>query len=262
MMQPKLSDLERLARHAGEILRLGYEQEHQVSYKGVIDLVTEVDQQSEDYLLGEIKRMFPGHQIVSEEAGLLPGYGGDEWLVDPLDGTVNYAHGIPMFSVSIAYACNNQVRLGVVYDPMRDELFAGERGGGAWLNGRPLHASVVADLRRSLLVTGFPYDTWSNPVNNLDHFAAFSKLSQGVRRLGSAAIDLCYVAAGRFDGYWELSLRPWDLAAGGLVAEEAGATVTSMEGKGDILTPPCSLVAAAPGIHARMLEVLNGREKL
>jgi myo-inositol-1(or 4)-monophosphatase len=256
-MQPTLSDLERLARHAGEILRLGYEQEHEIKYKGVIDLVTEVDHKSEEYLLGEIKRMFPSHQIVSEEAGLLPGRGGDEWLVDPLDGTVNYAHGIPIFCVSIAYACDNEVVLGVVYDPMRDELFSAQRGQGAWMNGRALHASHPAELQRSLLVTGFPYDAWSNPVNNLDHFVAFSKISQGVRRLGSAAIDLCYVAAGRFDGYWELFLHPWDLAAGGLVAAEAGALVTNLQGQADILTPPCSLVAAPASIHGRILEVLN-----
>ncbi len=130
-MQPTLSDLERLARQAGEILRLGYEKEHQVNYKGAIDLVTEVDHQSEDLLLGEIQRLFPGHQIVSEEAGLVPGRIGDQWYVDPLDGTVNYAHGIPIFSVSIAYAHDGVVRLGVVYDPMRDELFAAERGQGA-----------------------------------------------------------------------------------------------------------------------------------
>ncbi len=127
-MQPSLSDLERLARQAGQILRLGYEQEHQVDYKGAIDLVTEVDRQSEDLLLGEIQRLFPGHQIVSEEIGLVPGRAGDQWYVDPLDGTVNYAHGIPVFSVSIAYAQNGVVKLGVIYDPMRDELFAAELG--------------------------------------------------------------------------------------------------------------------------------------
>ena len=256
-MAPTLSDLERLARQAGELLRLGYEQEHQVDYKGVIDLVTEVDRQSEEYLLGEIQRLFPGHQIVSEEAGLVPGHAGDEWFVDPLDGTVNYAHGIPFFSVSIAYAHNSQVVLGVVYDPMRDELFAAERDRGAWLNGRSLQVSKATELQRSLLVTGFPYDAWSTPHNNLEYFGRFAKSTQGVRRLGSAALDLCYVAAGRFDGYWELSLKPWDMAAGSLIAAEAGATLTTIGGQPDYLTPPCSLLAAPPFIHAKMLEVLN-----
>jgi len=187
----------------------------------------------------------------------VPGRLGDEWFVDPLDGTVNYAHGIPFFTVSIAYAHNGQVVLGVIYDPMRDELFAAEQDRGGWLNGRSLRVSKVTELQRSLLVTGFPYDTWSTPHNNLENFGRFAKSTQGVRRLGSAALDLCYVAAGRFDGYWELSLKPWDIAAGGLIASEAGATVTTIDGQPDYIIPPCSLLAAPPEIHAKMLVVLN-----
>ena len=256
-MNPALSDLERLARHAGELLRLGYEHEHQVDYKAVIDPVTEIDHQSEAFLLGEIQRIFPGHQIVSEEIGLVPGRAADHWYVDPLDGTVNYAHGIPFFSVSIAYALNGVMTLGVVYDPMRDELFSAERGQGSWCNGRRLQVSGVAEFQRSLLVTGFPYDAWSTPQNNLENFGRFARMTQGVRRLGSAALDLCYVAAGRFDGYWELSLKPWDLAAGGLIAAEAGAIVTNLTGQSDYLTPPCSLLAAPPSLHEKMLVVLS-----
>ena len=256
-MRPSLSDLERLARQAGELLHLGYEQEHQVDYKDIIDLVTEVDRQSEALILAEIQRSFPGHQIVSEEIGLVPGRAADQWFVDPLDGTVNYAHGIPIFSVSIAYARNGVVTLGTVYDPLRDELFAAERGQAARLNGRRLQVSRATELQRSLLVTGFPYDAWSTPQNNLENFSRFSKLTQGVRRLGSAALDLCYVAAGRFDGYWELSLKPWDLAAGGLIAAEAGAIVTNLAGQSDYLTPPCSLLAAPPSLHEKMLVVLS-----
>jgi len=254
-----LPDLERLARQAGELLRLGYEQEHQVDYKDVIDLVTEVDRQSEAFLLGEILGLFPGHQIVSEEIGLVPGNEIDQWYVDPLDGTVNYAHGIPIFTVSIAYARNGVVILGVVYDPMRDELFAAERGQGARCNGRKLQVSRATEFKRSLLVTGFPYDAWSSPRNNLENFGRFARMTQGVRRLGSAALDLCYVAAGRFDGYWELSLNPWDLAAGGLIAAEAGAVVTNLDGQSEHLTPPCSLLAAPPSLHAKMLEILSGK---
>jgi myo-inositol-1(or 4)-monophosphatase len=256
-MTPDLSDLERLARHAGEILRLGYEKEHQVNYKGVIDLVTEIDHQSEDYLLGEIKHLFPGNQIISEEAGVVSGRASEEWLVDPLDGTVNYAHGIPIFSVSIAYAQKGRVALAAVYDPLRDELFMAERGQGAHLNGKPIKVSKATELQRSLLVTGFPYDAWSTPNNNLDYFGHFSKSSQGVRRLGSAALDLCYVAAGRFDGYWELSLSPWDVAAGSLIAAEAGAVVTNLEGNTEILVPPCSLLAAPSDIHGIMMKVFT-----
>ena len=256
-MLPTLSDLQRLARQAGDILRAGYEGEHQVNYKGVIDIVTEVDHQSETFLLGEIQRLFPGHQIVSEEAGLLPGRDIDQWYVDPLDGTVNYAHGIPIFSVSIAYARAGVVNLGVVYDPMRDELFSAERGQGASCNGRRLQVSQVMELGRSLLVTGFPYDAWSTSHNNLEYFGRFTRMTQGVRRLGSAALDLCYVGAGRFDGYWELSLKPWDMAAGSLIAAEAGARVTDPEGQPYSLIPPCALLAAPPVIHAKMLEVMN-----
>lgn len=257
-MKPTLSDLERLARQAGELLHRGYGQEHQVDYKDVIDPVTEVDHQSETFLLGEIQRLFPGHQIISEEIGLVPGRAGDQWYIDPLDGTVNYAHGIPFFTVSIAYARDGVMTLGVIYDPMRDELFAAEQGLGAWCNGRRLHVSAVTEFERSLLVTGFPYDTWSTPHNNLEFFGRFARMTQGVRRLGSAALDLCYVAAGRFEGYWELSLKPWDVAAGGLIAAEAGAVVTNLAGQSDYLIPPCSLLAAPPSLHTKMLEILNG----
>ncbi|MGA2505145.1 MAG: inositol monophosphatase family protein [Anaerolineales bacterium] len=258
-MNPTLSDLEQLARQSGEILRLGYGREHQVNYKHAIDPVTEVDRQSEKLLLGEIQSHFPGHQIVSEEAGLVPGRIADQWFVDPLDGTVNYAHGIPIFCVSIAYAHEGGVTLGVIYDPMRDELFSAERGQGAWCNGTKIQVSSVKDIRRSLLVTGFPYDAWTTEHDNLDNFGRFARITQGVRRLGSAALDLCYVAAGRFDGYWELTLNPWDLAAGGLIASEAGAVVTNLDGQKDILIPPCSLLATTPGLYPKMLEVLNDK---
>jgi myo-inositol-1(or 4)-monophosphatase len=141
---------------------------------------------------------------------------------------------------------------------MRDEMFAAGRGRGAHCNGRRLHASQATEFQRSLLVTGFPYDTWSTPRNNLEYFGRFAMITQGVRRFGSAALDLCYVGAGRFDGYWELSLNPWDVAAGGLVAAEAGAVITNLDGQDDYLTPPCSLLAAAPGLHGKMLEILRG----
>ena len=257
-MQPTLSYVENLARQAGAILRAGYNTEHQVGYKGVIDLVTEVDHQSEKFLLGEIQKDFPGHHIFSEETGIIQGNDEDVWYVDPLDGTVNYAHHIPIFCVSIGYAAHGTVKLGAVYDPMRDEMFLAERGKGAFLNGRPLRVSSVTELQRSLLVTGFPYNAWDTPQDNFANFVKFGKLSQGVRRLGSAAIDLCYVAAGRFEGFWEMALNPWDVAAGGLIAEEAGARVTNVNGEPDYISPPQSVVASTPGIHTRMLEELNG----
>ena len=256
-MQPTLSYVENLARQSGAILKAGYETEHQVGYKGVIDLVTEVDHQSEEFLLGEIRKDFPDHHIFSEESGIIQGSDEHTWYVDPLDGTVNYAHHIPIFCVSIAYAFQGRLTLGAVYDPMRDEMFLAERGQSSYLNGRRLRVSTVTELQRSLLVTGFPYNAWDTPQDNSNNFIKFGKLSQGVRRLGSAALDLCYVAAGRFDGFWEMALNPWDVAAGGLIAEEAGARVTNVSGEADYLSPPQSVIACTPGIQARMLEELR-----
>lgn len=256
-MQPTLSYLEQLARQAGAILHAGYNMEHQVGYKGVIDLVTEVDHQSEKFLLGEVQKDFPGHHIFSEESGVIQGNAEHIWYIDPLDGTVNYAHHIPIFCVSIAYSSHGSLSLGAIYDPMRNEMFLAERGKGAYLNGHPLNVSAATELQRSLLVTGFPYTAWNTPQDNFANFVKLAKLTQGVRRLGSAALDLTYVAAGRFDGYWEISLNAWDVAAGGLICEEAGARVTNIKGESDYLSSPQSVVASTPGIHARLLEELN-----
>lgn len=256
-MQLTLSYIENLALQAGSILRAGYNKEHEIKYKGIIDPVTEIDRQSEDYLLGEVQRDFPDHHIFSEESGVIKGNDEHIWYIDPLDGTVNYAHNIPIFSVSIGYAYKGDLTFGAVYDPMRDELFLAERGKGATLNGKPIHVSETTELQKSLLVTGFPYDAWNTEHDNFANFIKFGKLSQGVRRFGSAALDLCYVASGRFDGFWELSLKPWDVAAGGLVCQEAGAHITNVKGESDFISPPQSVVATTPGIHARMLEELK-----
>ncbi len=257
MKSPTLSELEELARRAGSILREGYNKKHQVSYKGVIDLVTEVDRASEEFLLKEINRRWPGGHIMAEESGVTQGDNSQSWYIDPLDGTVNYAHHIPIFSVSIGYAHQGRMQIGVVYDPMRDEMFSAERGQGAHLNESALHVSNARELQQSLLVTGFPYDAWNTPNDNFDNFVRLAKMSQGVRRLGSAALDACYVAAGRFDGFWELSLKPWDVAAAGLIAEEAGAIVTDVNGKADYLSPPQSIIAAAPAIHSKIMDALK-----
>lgn len=256
-MKPTLQYLKDLALQAGKILRAGAEQDFQVMHKGVIDLVTEFDHRSEAYLLGKIQQDFPHHRIVSEEIGLVQGDDCCAWYIDPLDGTVNYAHHIPLYTVSIAYAQGGQVMLGVVYDPSRDELYSAERGLGAWLNDRRITVSEAKSLDQSLLVTGFPYDIRSHPQNNLDNYARFALHSQGVRRFGSAALDLVYLAAGRVDGFWEIRLMPYDIAAGGLIAEEAGAIVTNIGGDRDYLTAPCSILAATPGIHAEMLALLK-----
>ena len=256
-MEPTLELLESLARQAGEILRQGQLSGFEISFKGEIDLVTEVDRRSEDFLLAEIARQFPSHRVIAEESGEVQGDCECAWFIDPLDGTVNYAHSVPFFAVSIGYQKRGEMRLGVVYDPMRDECFSAERGRGAWLNGKPLHPSRQTSLIHSLLVTGFPYDIRTNPENNLDHYTRFSLSSQGVRRMGSAALDLCYVAAGRFEGFWEIQIKTYDIAAGGLIAEEAGAVVTDVHGSSQYLSEPVSILAAVSGIHAEMLGLLN-----
>jgi myo-inositol-1(or 4)-monophosphatase len=256
-MRPTLKDLDLFVRGAGEILRAGYERAHQVKYKGVIDLVTEVDHQSEAYLIGEIQKRFLDHYILAEESGETLGDKDHIWYIDPLDGTVNYAHHIPIFCVSVAYASRGTVMLGAVYDPLRDEMFTTERGKGAFLNNKPIHTSVTTELQKSLLVTGFPYDTWNTKQDNFYNFEKLGKLTQGVRRFGSAALDACYVGAGRFDGFWELSLKPWDVAAAGLVAEEAGARVTNIDGNPDYISAPQSIICAAPGIYDELHKALK-----
>jgi myo-inositol-1(or 4)-monophosphatase len=262
-MTPTLSDLEDLARRAGEILRAGYHPRPgfgnrlKIDFKGEIDLVTEVDRQVEAFLLGEISSRFPGHRAISEESSGLVGRPEQCWYIDPLDGTINFAHGLPNFAVSLAYAEQGAVQLGVVYDPTRDECFTGWRGQGAWLNDEPIRVSAARRLDHSLLLTGFPYDIRTNPENNLDLFTRFMLASQAVRRLGSAAQDLCYLAAGRVDGYWEIRINAWDIAAGALIAAEAGATVTNVRGEADYLAPPESILAANPAIHAQMLRVMR-----
>ncbi|HJS28680.1 MAG TPA: inositol monophosphatase family protein [Anaerolineales bacterium] len=264
-MEPTLADLESLARGAGEILRIGSKTGFRVSHKGVTDLVTELDYKSEQYLLDRIREKFPGHQIVTEESGQHDGDPSHQWLIDPLDGTTNFSHGVPIYAVSLGYLRDGVPQMGAVYDPNLDACFSAERGLGSWMNGKRLRVSEGAMLDQSLLVTGFPYDIRTNPANNLDHYAHFALRTHAVRRLGSAALDLCYVADGRFDGYWELSLSPWDLAAGALIVEEAGGIVTRLDGEADYLRPPYSVLAGNPVIHAQMLEYFQntlGREHL
>lgn len=262
-MTPTLSDIEALAHAAGEILRQGYRprpgygQPIRIDSKGKIDLVTEFDHRSESFLLKEIKGRFPDHRIVTEESGIVSGNGACQWFIDPLDGTVNYAHGLPIFSVSIAYQEDGMLQLGAIYDPMQDECFSAERGQGARLNGDPIRASATANMIDSLLITGHPYDIHSNAENNLAGYTRLSLLTQGVRHLGAATLDLCYVAAGRVDGFWEIRLSPWDVAAGALIAEEAGAVVTDLDGGKKYISPPCSILAANPFLHGEILVELN-----
>jgi myo-inositol-1(or 4)-monophosphatase len=256
-MPPTLAELITLARQAGEILSKNFGQQLRVDYKGLIDMVSEADRLSEQLLLGTIRKGFPADMIVSEESGELSGDAERAWYIDPLDGTVNYVHGIPIYAVSLAYAEYGKLRLGVVFDPSHDECFSAELGKGAFLNGQPIHPASAQDLDHALLVTGFPYDIRTNPNNNLENYAHFALHSQGVRRLGSAALDLCYVACGRFDGFWELEIKAWDIAAGALIAREAGAAVTRASGGADILAEPQSILAANQVLHPLILRELR-----
>jgi myo-inositol-1(or 4)-monophosphatase len=246
----------RVARDAGRLLRDRVGTRIDIDHKGSIDLVTDVDLASERLIREAISTYYPRHEILAEEGGLSESGSEYRWIVDPLDGTTNYAHGYPMFCVSIGLECKGEPALGVVYDPMREELFAAERGGGATLNNRPIHVSKTADLMQGLLSTGFPYDIKTSKLTNLDHWANFAMHAQALRRDGAAALDLCYVACGRFDGFWELNLSPWDTAAGVLIVTEAGGRVTSFTGVPFSNYKP-EVVASNGLIHDRMLDVLT-----
>ena len=248
------------ARDAGRVLADKMGRALQVSNKGAIDLVTEADLASEKLIIERIKSHYPRHAILAEESGDTNGIEvvqGNEWkwIVDPLDGTTNYAHGYPCFCVSIALEHAGSIEIGVVYDPSRDELFAAERGQGATLNDRQMRVSTVDELANSMLCTGFPYNVRERP-NFASDFAKFTMEAQAVRRDGSAAIDLAYIACGRFDGFWEDGLRAWDTAAGVLLIEEAGGLVTNFGGGPlDIYTP--RVLASNGLIHESMMRVLG-----
>jgi myo-inositol-1(or 4)-monophosphatase len=245
------------AREAGRVLADRFGRNLKISNKSEIDLVTESDLASEKVIIDRIKTHYPRHSILAEESGISnpdDHESGWLWIIDPLDGTTNYAHGYPCFCVSIALAHQGRMEIGVVYDPIRDEMFAAERGQGASLNSRRISVSGTMNLSAALLCTGFPYDVRERN-EFARHFANFIMKAQGVRRDGAAALDLAYVAAGRFDGFWEEGLKPWDVAAGALIIEEAGGRVSKYRGEPlDIYSPP--IVASNGLIHDQMREVL------
>ncbi|MFQ5840103.1 MAG: inositol monophosphatase family protein [Candidatus Methylomirabilales bacterium] len=245
-----------VAQEAGSLLVKRLLVERQVRYKGPADLVTDADRASESLIVERLRRDFPGYGILSEEGKGWQGDGRHQWIVDPLDGTTNYVHGFPFFAVSIALAVEGQVRLGVVYDPLRGELFQAVRGEGGLLNHTPLAVSEVGCLEEALLCTGFPHTAGKVTRENLAYFGEFLLRAQAVRRPGSAALDLAYVAAGRLDGFWELTLSAWDMAAGVLLVEEAGGQVSSPSGEPFNLFHP-AVVASNGKIHASMLQVLS-----
>ncbi|HSR09899.1 MAG TPA: inositol monophosphatase family protein [Thermodesulfobacteriota bacterium] len=246
----------RAARKAGRILQSRLGRVKKVEYKGAVNLVTEMDLLSEKMIVSAIRAAFPRHSILSEEQTDRTEPSPYRWVVDPLDGTTNYAHGFPVYCVSIGLAKEEEIILGVVYDPSRDELFVAEKGKGARLNGRRIRVSSAPLLSQSLLATGFPYDLRKSPVNNFDHFQNFARRVHAVRRAGSAALDLCYVAAARFDGFWEMKLGAWDLAAGSLMVKEAGGTVSDFSGK-PIFLDGSHVLATNGKIHREMIGVLK-----
>jgi myo-inositol-1(or 4)-monophosphatase len=243
------------AKAAGEVLRSGFGQRQEVRYKGEVDLVTEADENAEQKIKATLQEAFPAYAILTEESGRLPGQGDYRWIVDPLDGTTNYAHGLPLFSVSVALERAGESVLGVVHDPMTQETYAAERGNGATLNGRFIKVSDTEELIQALLATGFPYER-DDMSATLDLFGRFAVLTQSMRRLGSAALDMCYVAAGRLDGYYERGIQAWDIAAGSVILEEAGGKVTNYGG-GQLDLEGREVVASNSLLHPALVDVTS-----
>ncbi|MGH7726064.1 MAG: inositol monophosphatase family protein [Candidatus Eiseniibacteriota bacterium] len=259
-----------IARAAGQILREGYGRPGAIDYKGGIDLVTAYDRRSEAFLVGELTRRFPGHAILGEEGGAAGSAAGGvrgaagaaspappfRWVLDPLDGTTNFAHNYPFFAVSLALEVDGVRTLGVVYDPLRDECFAARRGHGATLNGIPIRVTAESRFERALAATGFAYDVHEKPEETLRFFAPFLSRVQGIRRDGSAALNLAYLACGRFDLFWEVKLHPWDIAAAVLIVEEAGGRVTDFAG-GPVPWDGFEVAGSNGALHAELIGILQ-----
>lgn len=243
---------------AGKVLKKYFDGRNRVDKKGKIDLVTEADVAAESKIIATIRGFFPDHSIVAEESGASDGQEAYQWIIDPLDGTTNFAHRLPHYAVSIAFAEKGETAMGMVLNPVNGELFTANRGQGAYLNHQKIRVSETEPLIDALLATGFPYDT--RPIFNpmMDRFAACLKATQGIRRLGSAALDLCYVACGRYDGFWEQNLSPWDTAGGALIVSEAGGKVTDFKGQAH-LPEKKQILATNAKIHKGMLNLLNMR---
>src|SRR5678810_26591 len=245
------------ARQGGAVLAECSRNGVHIELKQTINLVTNADHQAEQRIIDVIHAAFPDHPVLAEERGLSePCPSRYKWVIDPLDGTTNFAHGFPAYCVSVGVECDGRAIIGVVYDPTRDELFTAQMGHGAYLNGIRISVSTTDHLDRALLVTGFAYNIRETTNNNLDHFARFALKVQGLRRTGTAALDLCYVAAARFDGFWEVTLNPWDMAAGVVILREAGGTVTDFKGAPHSIYGQ-ELVASNGLIHQAMLDLLR-----
>jgi len=255
-MKNYIEFMSNIARQAGGIQMERLNDAHKIEYKGAINPVTEVDKACESLIVSEIHKRYPKDDILAEEGSGNRSESGDRWIVDPLDGTVNYAHKFPFFGVSIALERNGDVIAGVVYDSARDELFSAAKDGGAFLNGEKISVSNIPILNKSLLATGFAYNVQEEEMlDNLDNFSKFIKIAQAVRRPGSAAIDLAWVACGRIEGFWELFLKPWDTAAGELLIRESGGRVTTFNGK-EYKPYDIEILASNGKIHSEMMSIL------
>ncbi len=244
-----------LAQAAGAILLKRSKRHNEIRYKGRVNLVTSADMASQKYIIKTIENKYPEHSILAEEAAARERGSLYRWIIDPLDGTTNYAHGFPFYCVSIALEYRGEIKIGVVYDPVREELFTARFGGGARLNGRKIGVTSESRLTHALLATGFPYDIGATKEDNLDNYIFFARRSRGIRRAGSAALDLCYVACGRCDGFWELKLSPWDTAAAKLIVEEAGGRVTDFDGKKFSIYNRY-IIASNGKVHNQIMKVL------
>lgn len=245
-----------VAVKAGHLLKRNAHKVHSIKHKGEVDLVTEMDVRSEKMIVSQLKRQFPDFSFLTEEAEAIDNHSDFRWIIDPLDGTTNYAHGFPFWCVSIALEYRGEILVGVIYDPNLGELFTAARDVPAMLNGKRIKVTSRRSLSDALLATGFPYDIQVSDENNLNYFARFAVRARAVRRAGSAALDLCYVAAGRFDGFWELKLHPWDTAAGILIIKQAGGKISDFRG-GKYSIYDKYLLTTNGRIHKEMMEVLK-----
>jgi myo-inositol-1(or 4)-monophosphatase len=255
----RLSTAVEVARTAGRFLKENVGKVRSIEDKDTAgkNVVTEIDKKSEEMIVERVRREFPGDDFLGEEGGHRQTEGAEyRWVIDPLDGTTNYTHGFPVFCVSIGIEHAGVVEAGVIYDPNLDELFTAERGKGAALNGRPIRVSAIRTIARSLLVTGFPYDIEMNPDFAIERFVGALRLSQAVRRMGSAAIDLAYVACGRYEGFWEVGLSPWDIAAGALLVSEAGGRLSDFKG-GPMSIYEKDIVASNTLVHDELIRAIS-----
>lgn len=254
-----LKTAEEAARVGGEVLMKRFGRPMDVEYKGDVDLVTVADRMSEEAVVSMIHARYPDHQVMAEEGTIKNSASSSKyrWIIDPLDGTTNYAHAFPCFAVAVGLEVSGRMAVGVVYDPVRDECFAAQEGRGAFLNGRPIHVSEIESLDKALLATGFPYDRREHTEKYLRHFKSFLIKAQEVRRPGAATIDLCYLAAGRLDGFWESKLHPWDIAAASVIVREAGGRMSDFKG-GEFSIYGEETLASNGKIHEEMLAVLEG----